>query len=243
MDAVKAQYEAYPYPERDPQDEDTRLITGSPSHLDELRHYVFAGKRPPEPFRALVAGGGTGDGLIMLAEHCRQAGLTAEITYLDLSEQAAAIARARAERRGLTGITFRTGSLLETTSLAGGPFHYIDCCGVLHHLADPPAGLAALRDVLDEQGGMGLMVYAPYGRTGVYPLQEVLRSLTGEMAPREQVAVAKRVIEGLPPTNWFARNGGLADHRNSDAGLYDLLLHSQDRAYSVREFSELLEGA
>lgn len=243
MDAVKAQYEAYPYPERDPKDEDKRLITGSPSHLDELRHYVFAGRRPPEPFRALVAGGGTGDGLIMLAEHCRQAGLDAEITYLDLSEQAAAIARARAERRGLDGIAFRTGSLLDPASLAGGPYHYIDCCGVLHHLTDPPAGLAALRGVLDDQGGMGLMVYAPYGRTGVYPLQEALRTLTGGLAPSEQVAVAKRVIEGLPQTNWFARNGGLADHRNSDAGLYDLLLHSQDRAYSVREFAEYLGGA
>lgn len=243
MDAVKAQYEAYPYPARNPADEDKRLITGSPSHLDELRHYVFAGRSPPRPFRVLVAGGGTGDGLIMLAEQCRQAGLDARITYLDLSEQAAAIAKARAEKRGLTGITFHIGSLLDAASLADDPFDYIDCCGVLHHLADPAAGVAALRGVLSDEGGMGLMVYAPYGRTGIYPLQDALRDLTAGLELDKKVALAKKLIAGLPPTNWFVRNGALGDHRNSDAGLYDLLLHSQDRAYTVPQFAELLAGS
>ena len=43
-DAVRAQYEACPYPQRDPRDEAKRLVTGSPSHLDEIVHYVFAGR-------------------------------------------------------------------------------------------------------------------------------------------------------------------------------------------------------
>ena len=42
-DPVQDQYDAYPYPARDPADERTRLITGSPSNLDEINHYVFAG--------------------------------------------------------------------------------------------------------------------------------------------------------------------------------------------------------
>ena len=63
MVTVKEQYEAFPYPERDPAEERTRLITGSPSHPVELDHYVFAGKRDwRQPLRVLVAGGGTGDG-------------------------------------------------------------------------------------------------------------------------------------------------------------------------------------
>ncbi|MEM1399749.1 MAG: class I SAM-dependent methyltransferase, partial [Pseudomonadota bacterium] len=122
MDTVRRQYEAYPYPERDPADEDNRLIIGSPSHLDEIRHYLFAGRRPPELFRVLVAGGGTGDGLIMLADQCRAAGIEAEITYLDLSTEARRIAQARAERRGLSSIRFHTGSLLDLESVGGGPF-------------------------------------------------------------------------------------------------------------------------
>ncbi|MBT5522756.1 MAG: methyltransferase, partial [Rhodospirillaceae bacterium] len=60
--AVRAQYEAYPYPARDPGDEAQRLITGSPSHLLEIEHFVFAGGRVGGAagaggFRALVAGG------------------------------------------------------------------------------------------------------------------------------------------------------------------------------------------
>ena len=67
MDPVRAQYEAYPYPARDPAEETARLITGSPSHPVEIDHFLFSGRRDwSAPFRALVAGGGTGDGLIML---------------------------------------------------------------------------------------------------------------------------------------------------------------------------------
>ena len=36
MTRVTDQYDAYPYPERDPADEARRLITGSPSHPLEL---------------------------------------------------------------------------------------------------------------------------------------------------------------------------------------------------------------
>ena len=37
-DAVRLQYETYPYPERDPADEARRLVVGSPSHLLEMNH-------------------------------------------------------------------------------------------------------------------------------------------------------------------------------------------------------------
>ena len=153
---VRAQYEG-PYPGRDPADEAKRLIVGSPSHLREIEHYLFAG-RLPRPLRALFAGGGTGDGLIMLAQHLADAGVDAEITYLDLSGAARAIAEGRAEARGLEGIRFLSGSLLELGQLAPGPYHYIDCCGVLHHLDSPAAGLQALVAERAPEGGIGLMV-------------------------------------------------------------------------------------
>src|SRR5262249_26305772 len=152
------QYEAYPYPERNPQDEKNRLIEGSPSHLKEVEHYVFAGRwHARRPLRALVAGGGTGDGLIMLAQHLAQAGFAAEIVYLDPSAAACRIAEARAKTRGLAGIRFMTGSLLDLPAMGLDAFDYIDCCGVLHHLEDPAAGLAALKSVMAPSGGIGLM--------------------------------------------------------------------------------------
>ena len=58
VDDVRAQYEALPYPARDPRDEAIRLITGTPSHILEINHNLFAGSLNfTRPFRALVAGG------------------------------------------------------------------------------------------------------------------------------------------------------------------------------------------
>lgn len=241
MSEVTAQYDAFPYPARDPADEAKRLITGSPSHPLEIDHFLFAGNRDwSRPFRALVAGGGTGDALIQMAQVLASAGKPYEITYLDLSPKAREIAEARALARGLQGITFVTGSLLDAPSM--GPFDYIDCCGVLHHLEDPPAGFKALGQAVSNEGGIGLMVYAPYGRTGVYPLQEAFGALLSG-SPSDRLKKAQGIFGRIPDGHPFKRNTHLGDHRASDAGFYDLLLHSQDRAYSIREFHEAIADA
>ena len=243
-DPVLAQYEAYPYPARDPRDEAKRLVTGSPSSLPEVNHYLFAGRRDfARPFRALAAGGGTGDAAIMLAQQLADAGGPGEVVHLDISASSRGIAEARAEARGLTNIRFVTASVTELPDLDLGTFDYIDCCGVLHHLDDPAAGLRALVGALDEGGGLGLMVYGALGRTGVYPLQETLRDLGRELPLDERVGIARRLLDELPATNWFRRNPFLGDHKRSDAELVDLFLHARDRAYRVRELAALLSEA
>lgn len=241
MDPVAAQYEAYPYPARDPADEARRLIEGSPSDPLEIDHYLCAGRRDwRRPFRALVAGGGTGDGLVMLAQRLSEAGCPAEIVYLDTSRAARAVAEARMAARGLAA-RFVTADLAEAPAL--GPFDYVDCCGVLHHLADPDAGFAALAAALAPGGGIGLMVYAPYGRTGVYPLQSAFQRLAGGDAPEARLALGRAVVAALPETNWLRRNPHLGDHETSDAGFYDLLLHGRDRPYTVTALDAALARA
>ncbi|EPX79141.1 class I SAM-dependent methyltransferase [Litoreibacter arenae] len=242
MSDVKTQYEAFPYPERDPKDELKRLITGSPSHPLELDHHLFGGLRDwSGTTRILVAGGGTGDALVQLAQVLTSAGKKYEITYIDLSSASREIAEARAKVRGLSGITFITGSLLDAANY--GPFDYIDCCGVLHHLPDPQEGFDALAKALAPDGGLGLMVYAPYGRSGVYPLQEAFGQLTKGLTPKEQLTQAKAVFEKLPESHPFKRNTHLVDHKQSDAGFYDLLLHSQDRPYTIEQLAASLAAS
>src|ERR1700727_2687348 len=93
---LQAQYEAYPYPQRDPRDEAKRLITGSPGHLLEIDHWVFGASRPKSrPLRALIAGGGTGDATIMLAHHMARIGRPGTVTWLDRSSAALKVAQAR----------------------------------------------------------------------------------------------------------------------------------------------------
>lgn len=245
--AVRHQYEAYPYPSRDPADEATRLIVGSPSRVAELNHYVFGGRRDfSRPLRVLVAGGGTGDATVQLAQQLADRGCPAAITQLDLSAAALAIADARIAARGLAtattvGVRFVRGSLLDVATAAPGPWDYIDCCGVLHHLPDPAAGVRALAAVLAPDGGMGLMLYAELGRTGVYDVQAMLHRLLdadrrrpGGIAPTAEVGIARRLLRGLPGGNRLRRNPVIGDHlQGDDAGLYDLLLHRIDRAFRV----------
>lgn len=242
---LAAQYEAYPYPQRDARDEVKRLIVGSPSHLREIDHWVFGAARPRSVgLRALVAGGGTGDGAIMLAEHLRRDGRPGRVTHLDRSRAAQDIARARAAVRGLE-LEWQSSSLLDLAGSGLGPFDYIDCCGVLHHLPDPAAGLRALLSVLAPGGGLGLMVYAPHGRTGVYMLQDALGLLAPESdPPPARLDVARRVMRHLPETAWLRANRNFGDHIDGgDAGLYDLLLNPRDRAYTVPALAALLDGA
>jgi len=243
--AVSAQYEDFPYPPRNPEDERDRLITGSPSHLDELNHYIFAGKRDfSKPFRALVAGGGTGDALIMLAQQLADRGQAGHVTYLDMSKASRAVAEARADVRGLSNIEFHTGSLLDLPAMDLEPFDYIDCCGVLHHLESPEDGLTALEAVLSDDGGMGLMVYATLGRTGVYHAQKALQMLVGDDPQKKQVPLAKTFIKDLPSTNWLTRNPFVGDHKmGNDAPFFDLLLHPRDKSYLVPELDDLLSDA
>ncbi len=241
-DLLAAQYEAMPYPARDPREETKHLWIGSPSHLREIDHWLFGDARP---LRALFAGGGTGDGAIMLAQQLQTANRAGHVTWLDRSLAARRIAEGRAQARSLLNIGFETRSILDLPTSGLGPFDYIDCCGVLHHLPDPAAGLRALLSVLAPGGGLGLMVYAPHGRTGVYMVQDALARLAPPAEPAAaRLDTARRVLRHLPATNWLAANPNFSDHRSGgDAGLYDLLLNPRDRAYTIDAFAALLHEA
>ncbi len=243
--ALAAQYEALPYPERRAADEAKRLILGSPSHLREIDHWVFGAARPrARPLRVLVAGGGTGDATVMLAEQMRRLGQPGEIVHVDRSAASLSIAKARIAARGLAA-RFEEMSLLDLPGSGMEKFDYIDCVGVLHHLPDPAAGLAALVSVLAPGGGLGLMLYAPHGRTGVYMLQDALRLLAPAGRPvRERLDLARRTLKHLPEGAWLRQNRSVTDHlAGGDAGLFDLLLNPRDRAFCVPDLASLLQGA
>ena len=91
-------------------------------------------------------------------------------------------------------------------------FDEIVCTGVLHHLTNPDAALRALRDVLDPDGAMHLMVYAPYGRAGIYMLQEFCRGIGIQASDdeiRDLIAALVRVAVGTSVSTPAARGPGL----------------------------------
>jgi ubiquinone/menaquinone biosynthesis C-methylase UbiE len=244
LEEVRAHYENFPYPLVNPQDEKIRIYGTILEAFDRLNHFCYSGRRDfTKPFRALIAGGGTGDATVHLAEQFR--GLPAEIIYLDMSQASMEVAKERMRMRGLDNVTWIHDSLLNIPKLGLGQFDFINCSGVLHHLADPDAGLKILTDALKDDGAMGIMVYAKYGRAAVYPLQEALRMINrDEPNLQQRVDNAKSVLAHLPKTNWFHYSPASLIHEvSTDVGIFDLLLHSQDRAYSVPELYQFTAGA
>ncbi|WPY00773.1 SAM-dependent methyltransferase [Candidatus Trichorickettsia mobilis] len=240
---VQEQYQEYPYPLRYPEDENKRLISTIGDCLAALNHYLYCGKEDfKSGFRVLVAGGGTGDASTFLGEQLKNT--NAEIIYLDFSKASMEIAQKRAEVRGLKNITWIHDSILNIPKLALGKFDFINCCGVLHHLASPDEGLKILNDSLSMRGGMHLMIYAKYGREGVYQIQNLMRLINSNVHNKTQEIInCKALLGSLPDTNWFKKSKELYHDHAEDGGLYDLLLHKQDRAYSIPEMYEFVNNA
>lgn len=242
---VRQQYESYPYPPRNPEDEKKKLNATLPDLLCQINHYCYRGKMDfSRGFRVLVAGGGTGDAAIFLAEQFRDKG--AEVVYLDISRSSMEVAQKRAAVRELSNMRWIHGSLLDLPILDIGKFDYINCSGVLHHLDSPEDGLHALKAVLKDDGAICILVYGKYGRTGVYQMQELMRMVNQQEGDIQRMLDNTRaVLQELPATNWFRRGEELiSDHKTyGDVGIYDIFLHARDRAYSVPELYEWVEGA
>lgn len=113
-------------------------------------------------------------------------------------------------------------------------YDLIVCTGVLHHLPDPDSGLRALRRVLRPQGAMRLMVYARYGRIGIYMMQEYCRLLGIDAmnANFEELGSTLQVLPADHPIKSLLTRA--KDFRRPDS-MADALLNPQDRAYTVQE--------
>ena len=243
---LAAQYECLPYPPARPARRSEAAGGRQPRASARDRPLDF--RRTPSgsrPFNALIAGGGTGDATIMLAQQLTSAERPGTVTWLDRSGAALRVAQARAAARGLTNIVWEQRSLLGLPGSGLGPFDYVDCCGVLHHLPDPAEGLRALLSVLAPGGGLGLMVYAPHGpHRRVHGAGRAAPAGAAGAADAARLDTARRVLQHLPETAWFRFNQHIRDHViGGDAGVYDLLLNPRDRPFSVPDFAALLAQA
>jgi len=192
--------------------------------------------RPAGRLKILVAGCGT-----VQAAYSAYMNPDDEVVGIDLSEAALAHERFLQERHGLTNLKLFRGDLLEAGSL-GSSFDVILCTGVLHHMADPAAGLAALREVLDPHGVMVLMLYGQTVRTGVYMLQDAFRRMRIDQSD-DGVAMVRRILGELPHRHYAQDYIRAAAELKHDAAIVDTFLHPQDRAYTVPQVLDLVASA
>src|SRR4029078_7831672 len=101
---------------------------------------------------------------------------TARITAIDVSETSPRHTADLQHKHRLENLELHQLPIEHVRDLHRS-FDLVVCTGVLHHLSNADLGLQALRDVLSPQGAMRLMVYAPYGRAGIYMMQAYCRLL------------------------------------------------------------------
>ena len=106
--SVADQYGAFSYPQRRPDDDRTRLISGERGGIALVNHIYWSGHRAfDEDFRVRDAACGTGDAAIFMAEQQCDTGF--RVTGIDLSE--ASLAVARTDVRCLDNIDLEQASL------------------------------------------------------------------------------------------------------------------------------------
>ncbi|HEX4183878.1 MAG TPA: class I SAM-dependent methyltransferase, partial [Caulobacteraceae bacterium] len=232
---VSAFYERHPYP---PAVDDLEGYQGRwNDHRRRAESHLFW---PAETYRddrsILVAGCGTSQ-----AAKYALRWPAASITGIDVSATSLAFAETLKAKYGLANLELRQIDVEQAPAL-GRCFDHVVCTGVLHHLADPDAGLRALRSVLAPAGALHLMVYAPYGRAGVYLIQDYCRRLSVGATDTEiaDLVQALKALPGDHPLAPLLRNS--PDFRTA-AGLADALLHPQDRSYSVPQLLGFLARA
>jgi SAM-dependent methyltransferase len=234
---VARQYEAFAYPEpfADLSEEIRKgyYQFGDPSLYGPV---LWPRGRPNGRLKILVAGCGT-----IQAAYAAMMNHDCEVIGIDLSEASLAHERFLQDKHGLANLKLFKGDLLDVGSL-GERFDVILCTGVLHHMANPGAGLAALRDVLVPEGVMVLMLYGQTVRIGIYMLQDAFRRMNIEQTP-EGVAEVRRILGELPGRHYAQDYIRAAAELKQDAAVVDTFLHPQDRAYTVPQLFELLEGA
>jgi SAM-dependent methyltransferase len=227
-------YDRYPYPRPIDNLEKYRRLWEDPHRRREDYHLFWPGTPYREEFSILVAGCGTSQA----AKHALR-WPKAQVTGIDISGTSLQCTEGLKRKYNLTNLQVYQLPIDRVTELAT-TFDQIVCTGVLHHLADPDAGLAALRGVLKPDGAMHLMVYAPYGRTGIYMLQEFCRR-TGTRATDEGIRDLISVLRALPPGHPLETVLRQAPDFQQEAALADALLHPQDRAYSAPQLLDFIE--
>lgn len=229
-------YERYPYPRPVDDLDDYRARWRDRGRRRADFHLFWPASLYREDYNILVAGCGTSQA----AKHALR-WPNAKVTGIDFSATSVRCTEDLKRKHDLANLEVRQLPIERVGELEKA-FDQIVCTGVLHHLQDPDAGLRALRNVLEPDGAMQLMVYAPYGRAGVYMLQEFCR-LIGVRASDDGIRSLIAALEELPERHPLARLLRNAPDFRREGALADALLHPQDRAYSVRQLFELLEGA
>jgi SAM-dependent methyltransferase len=235
-DIVSRQYERWIYPA--PIQDLDAWLQGSwqwfdPSHA----HRLLWPDRDYQPeMHILVAGCGTNQAAVIAYTNP-----SAQVVAIDVSRASLDHHRWLKDRYNLTNLELHQLPIEQVASLHRD-FDLIITTGVLHHMADPGAGMRALADRLRPDGVLAVMLYATYGRIGVQLMQSVFADM-GLGQDEASLAVVRDVLSQLSPMHPLASYVQIAPDLGDDAGVVDTFLHGREQAYTIDECRALVESA
>lgn len=230
-DAVKAQYEAFPYPRW------TGAARRRPRPIAEVARRLFpAADLPPWPtgrLEVLIAGCGTGKHAADVVSRFARMRLLA----IDISRTALGFA-ARA-LKDAPDVAFAEADIL---ALAGFErrFDHIESVGVLHHLADPLAGWRTLVDLLEPHGSMRVGFYSKRGRSRIEAARTALRDAGFDGLTDRNLRLARAHALAAPEGDPARLATGELDFYAA-SGARDFLFHANEFEYRPGELAEMVE--
>ena len=235
-DVVSSQYEKWAYPE--PIQDLEQWLDGNwqwfdPSHAHRI-YWPDRGYKPD--LDILIAGCGSNQAAIFAYTNP-----AAKVDAIDVSQSALNHQQYLKDKHRLGNLELHRLPIEELPTL-GLDFDLIVSTGVLHHLADPQAGMRALAGCLRPDGAVALMVYARYGRIGVELLQSVFRDL-GLHQDEDALRLVKLTISETNSDHPLRSYRTIADDLDFDAGIVDTFLHGRDRSYTVDDCIDLVTSA
>ncbi len=218
--AVRRQYEESPYP---------RWIAAAPAGPPA----VPLDRRAAQRVDVLIAGCGTGMSTVELARQVPGA----RILAIDLSVASISYAKRMAQKFGLTAIEFAQADIIKLGAI-GRAFDFIDCSGVLHHLADPWAGWRMLLSLLRPGGQMQVALYSDLARQNVVAARSLIAARGYRAVPQD----IRRCREEIMAANADPLLQSLT--RSSDfftlSECRDLLFHVQEHRIALPEIKAFL---
>jgi SAM-dependent methyltransferase len=235
-DVVSRQYERYQYP---PPIQDLKAWTVSnwqwfdPVHA----HRILWPDREYKPdLDVLIAGCGTNQAAVFAFTNP-----AAKVVAVDVSQPSLDHQQYLKDKHRLWNLELHLLPIEELPTL-GLDFDLVVSTGVLHHMADPLAGMKALAGCLRPDGAIGVMLYAKYGRIGIELLQSVFRDL-GLRQDDASLRVVKETISLLPADHPARSYLKISRNSQYDAVLVDTVLHGRARNYSVDDCLDLVTSA
>ncbi len=231
--SVQAMYETNPYPRW------THLARRPTVDVRAALMRDFPHATPvafgDEPLEVLMPGAGTGQHPLTVASSYANA----RVTGVDLSRASLAYGKRMAARYGIDNIAFLRGDILDLPQL-GRTFDHAECVGVLHHMADPKAGLHAISAVLRPGAFLRLGLYGESARALVVKARRDIEAARLPSTLDGLREFRRKVMSGewrrlRPLTAW--------EDFWSASLLRDLCFHVQEHRFTVSRLRTFLDGS